>query len=186
MRPSGLRVRPSIPLGTLATSQDTGYLKIYAIFQLSSLPTQEASTEAHLTQLRSSPQPLTEASSQADWRALTSHLRHTVSSFTLELINRTCLGSAIDIPHLFPSHIPTSLPMSKETPEQTTRLQSLPKAASPLTHTLPLQVHLLTVLAVAQIHSFRYWVGSYFLWGLVSIIRLQTCLLCEEITLLFF
>ena len=157
---------------------------MYAIIQLSSLPTQEASIEAHLAQTRLSPQAFTEASSQADWLARISHLRHTVSSVTLESINRACLGSATDIPHLFPSHIPTSLPMSKETAEQTTRLQSSPKVASALAHTLLLQAHLLTILEIAQIHSFRYWVRSYFLWGLVSIIRLQTCLLCEEMTLL--
>lgn len=67
MGPSGLQVGPSIPPGTLATSQDTlRLLKMYTILQHSSLPTQEASPEAHLTQLRLSPQPFTEASSQAD------------------------------------------------------------------------------------------------------------------------
>ena len=44
--------------------------------------------------------------------------------------------------------------MSKETAEQTTRLQSSPKVASALAHTLLLQAHLLTILEIAQIHSF--------------------------------
>ena len=128
---------PEFPLAT-----NQVMLKRYAILQLSSLPAQEVSVAAHLLRPMETQSSL---SLKPPLRLTGTHQSPQTQSIlvTLESVTQN-LGSATHIPHLLPSketlrpsHMPTSPPRSKETPEQSARLQSLPKAASTLAHTLP-------------------------------------------------